>query len=207
MNLISDRRAGLKKAAVLVWTIALVAVLTALAVAFREFNWAMYRNLDPLMLLQAVPVVFLAFVLTKRLLTRRILRWRPSHILFPPREDASPAQGSLIVRAMQIRVVGLVVTALLLACLPSIAALEELIFRDGTTGWGDAALRSLLFGIAHLATDLPLGAALSVGLVGMWFSHWYRLGGINASIEAHFSYILIITALAALSVIHRHLRR
>jgi len=180
-----------------VWALALATGLGWLAYTFREFNTESYLRIDPLVVLQNVPAVFLAFVLAQWLMRKRVFRWRPSDLFVRRPADAAPvsANGSLLVVAMRIPVIGLAVMGLLVYNLPTIAALEELIFREGTTDAKSVIVRSALFGLAHFGTDLPLGSAVSIAVVGLWFSHWYLLGGVALSAQAHFSYLLIIFAL------------
>jgi hypothetical protein len=64
--------------------------------------------------------------------------------------------------------------ALLLACLPSLALIEEYWFRRGTRGWRDGLWRSLLFGLAHMLVGVPLGVALfGLSAVGLLFTAIY----------------------------------
>jgi hypothetical protein len=63
---------------------------------------------------------------------------------------------------------------LLLAALPTLALVEEAWFRRGTRGWSDGAVRSLLFGMAHMLVGVPLGVAVfGLGAVGMIFTSVY----------------------------------
>lgn len=197
-----------RRVAVIVWAVLTLCVLTSLFVYFHEYNLSMYRNVSLVMLVQSLAVMFLAFMLTRKLLQYRFLRWRPANLFIKTRSETTGAAvgGSLMVSAMRVRFIGIVVTIMMLMNLPVIATLEEFIFREGTTGWLDAVWRSALFGLAHFATNLPAGAALSIGLVGMWFSHWYLIGGIELSSAAHFSYILLILGLASPQILIGHFR-
>lgn len=63
---------------------------------------------------------------------------------------------------------------LLLACLPTLALVEEYWFRRGTRGWRDGLWRSLAFGLAHLLVGVPLGVALfGLSAVGLLFTAVY----------------------------------
>ncbi|MFC1703040.1 hypothetical protein ACFLZO_01090 [Patescibacteria group bacterium] len=198
-----------RRIAVIVWAVTTLCVLLPLFAYFREYNLSMYRNISLVMLVQSFPVMFLAFMLTRKLLQYPIFRWRPANLFIKTKSVTTGAAvgGSLMVNAMKARFVGILVTIMMLLNLPIIATLEEFIFREGTADWTDAVWRSALFGLAHFATNLPLGAALSIGLVGMWFSHWYLLGGIELSSVAHFSYILLILGLVSPQILIGHFRR
>lgn len=192
-----------------VWAVVTLCVLTLLFVNFHEYNLRMYRNISWVMLVQSLLVMFLAFMLTRKLLQYRFFRWRPMNLFIKAKADTTGAAvgGSLMVSAMRVRFVGVVVTILMVLNLPIIATLEEFIFREGTADWSDAVWRSVLFGFAHLATNLPVAAALAVAMVGLWFSHWYMMGGIELSSSAHFSYILLILGLASPQILIGHLKR
>lgn len=180
-----------------VWALILAAGLGWLAYTFREFNTESFRQISPLIVLQNIPAVFLAFVLAQWLMQKRLFRWRPSDLFVRRPSGAArvAANGSLLVVAIRTPIIGLAVMGLLVYDLPVIAALEEMIFREGTTDWKSMLVRSALFGLAHFGTDLPLGSAVSIAAVGMWFSHWYHMGGLALSAQAHFSYLLIIFSL------------
>jgi hypothetical protein len=87
---------------------------------------------------------------------------------------------------------GIVMCLVLMAGLPFMATIEEIIFRHGTENWVDGFLRSLLFGLIHIFTGARLGVALSSVILGMFFTHMYFLGGLDLSTQAHFQYNLII---------------
>lgn len=192
-----------------VWAVFTLCVLTLLFVNFHEYNLRMYRNISWVMLVQSLPVMFLAFMLTRKLLHYRFFRWRPTDLFRRDQADTTGAAvgGSFMVSAMRARFIGVAVTILMMLNLPIIATLEEFIFREGTADWSDAVWRSTLFGLAHFATNLPVGAAFSIGLVGMWFSHWYLMGGLDLSSSAHFSYILLIFGLASPQILIGHLKK
>lgn len=91
-----------------------------------------------------------------------------------------------------IRFLGIIIVLLLLTGIPKFAAAEEEIFRQGTTGWLDAAVRSLLFGFTHMIVGVPVFAVLMISMAGMFFSHLYFIGGLELSTQGHFQYNLII---------------
>jgi len=202
------RPSRLRRVAASVWAVLFTAGLAWLAVTFGDLNREMFRSISPLMVLQNVPAVLLAFALTQMLMRKRVFRWRPSDLFIRRSGNGAAAQvnGSLLLVAMRAPLVGIATMALLVFDLPTIAMLEEFIFRQGTTDWKSMLLRSALFGLAHFGTDLPLGSAVSISVVGLWFSHWYFLGGIGLSGQAHFSYLLIIFSLAVPALLYGRLK-
>lgn len=198
-----------RRIATIVWAVLILCVLALLSVFFHGYSLSMYRNISWVMLVQSVPVMFLAFVLTRKLMQYRFFRWRPTDLFIEAKADTTRAAagGSCMVSAMQVRFVGIIVTILTMLNLPIIATLEEIIFREGTSDWSEAVWRSALFGLAHFATNLPVGAAFSIGMVGLWFSHWYLIGGLELSSSAHFSYILLIFGLASPQIMIGHFKK
>ncbi len=181
------------------WAALFGAVLVLMSVKLHETAVDGYRMLSPLRLAISLPVVFATFLLAKALMRLHpAFRWKPSDLLFGKRIGA--ADSSLMVVALRVPVLGPFVALLLLMNLPTIAMLEEFIFRQDTSGWGGAAVRSLLFGLAHLATNVPLGASIAIGGTGLWFSWWYFRGGIALSGAMHLAYILPIVSLVLLGL-------
>lgn len=89
--------------------------------------------------------------------------------------------------------------AVLLFNLPTLAFIEELVFRHGfgiypTMSWGDAVLRSLGFGLIHCLVGVPLRIGFIMTIGGLWFSHQYFAGGIVLATLSHFAYNTIAFA-------------
>lgn len=189
------------------WAALFSAVLIVCCLLCGEINWQGYGQFNWLFLLYNLPIVVATFLVTKGLMRlHRVFAWRPSD-LFVKRQPGQPAGETLLVKAMKARWVGPVVTLLLLVNLPLLALLEEFIFRQGTVSWTEAVWRSALFGLAHLLCNVPLGASLAIGGVGLWFSWWYFQGGIMMSGAVHLAYILPIILLGSLGVAAYHLKR
>lgn len=94
---------------------------------------------------------------------------------------------------------------MLATCMPLLAFFEEMIFRNGTTGW----LRGLLwgglaFGLVHLASFVSVRMTIYLSLVGIVLVGLYMTGGIIAVFVTHAVYnLLALTLLIA----EQHLRR
>jgi len=189
------------------WAILFAASLVALVLLLGDYDLFGYRHLSPLFILLNVPVITATFLLAKLLMRLHpVFAWKPSDLFF--RKGAGGTEvTSLLIVAMTARWLGPVVTPLLLVNLPIIAMLEEFIFRQGTVSWADAIWRSALFGLAHLAMNIQLGASLAIGGVGLWFTYWYFRGGIELSGAVHFAYILPIVVLGVIGLILARFKR
>lgn len=175
------------------WAALFGGVLVLMFLKLHETASEGYRGLTLLRVAVSLPVIVATFVAAKFLMgAHRVFVWKPSDLL------PWKLNESLLVLALRTRFIGPVVAALLLMNLPTIAMLEEYLFRQGTAGWQGAIWRSLAFGLAHLTMNVPLGASLAVGGTGLWFSYWYFRGGIELSGAMHLAYILPIVALSLL---------
>lgn len=99
-----------------------------------------------------------------------------------------------------IKYVGIVVCLVILTGLPRWAMIEEVWFRQGTTDWMDAILRSLAFGFLHMAVGVPLVGALCISGFGLFYTYMYFIGGVELSAQAHFQYNLILISILLLGV-------
>jgi hypothetical protein len=205
VNLTSVRRASFWGYLTVVWAAMLIAGLSVIFAMFRELNAESYRFLGWRQIVYNAPVVAAVFLLTKLFMRSRWLAWKPSDIIFGA-GSAGKIGDSLLVKAMRVRWLGPFVTVLLVANLPIIANLEEFIFRNGTIGWQSAVFRSLLFGLAHLTANVPIGACLAVSLTGFWFTYWYFQGNLEMAAKMHFGYILIVVGLSAPAILWQHLK-
>ena len=191
------------------WAALFVAVLVMMSIKLHETAADGYRMLTPLRLVISLPLILGTFLVAKALMRLHpAFRWKPSDLVFGRRSGS--ADSSLLLVALRAPVFGPIVALLLVANLPTVAMLEEFMFRQGTTSWTGAAVRSLLFGLAHLGMNIPLGASVAIGGTGLWFSWWYFRGGIALSGVMHLAYILPIVSLALVGLAAeaiRHRRR
>jgi hypothetical protein len=99
-----------------------------------------------------------------------VLRWSLLSLVGQEEEIGNVASAGLQVGLW----FALPYVVLLLACLPTLALVEEYWFRRGTRGWRDGLVRSLAFGLAHLLVGVPLGVALfGLSAVGLVFTAIY----------------------------------
>jgi hypothetical protein len=85
--------------------------------------------------------------------------------------------------------------ALLLWNLPVLAMLEEFIFRHGLGQWpingaADVAMRSILFGLAHVAASGNLRGGIVQAVLAFWFSYQYLIG-VDAWHHASMAHFLV----------------
>lgn len=109
---------------------------------------------------------------------------------------------NLSVAPMRIRYFGAAFGALLFVNIPTLALWEEKLFRLGVTEWSDAIKWSLIFGLAHCISGVPLAAGLALSIAGMWF-HWQCFeGGVTLSSLHHTAYnAILIAPLVLLAVV------
>ena len=82
---------------------------------------------------------------------------------------------------------------------------EELIFRNGTTGWVQGALwGAVAFGLFHVISFVTIRMMLYLCLVGAVFVQLYMLDGLLAVFVVHASYNLLALALL---IAEQHLRK
>lgn len=108
--------------------------------------------------------------------------------------DGTPKMTGTNINFMgtDIKYVGIVMCLLLLTAIPQTAGMEEEWFRQGTTDWTDAVVRSLAFGFVHMIVGVPIYGVVVISCGGLFFSYMYFLGGIELSTQAHFQYNLIL---------------
>src|SRR5581483_1968633 len=112
-----------------------------------------------------------------------------------------PPPGNIILEPLAYRWLAVPFLLLLLFVLPSLAAAEERLFRQGTRGWRQGLVRSLIFGLAHWPMGIPLGAALALSIGGLWFTYQYFRGGIARSTVYHLTYNLLAILLIVLLLV------
>ncbi len=94
---------------------------------------------------------------------------------------------------------------LLGACMPLLALVEEVIFRNGTTNWVKGALwGALAFGLLHLLSFVTVRMALYLTLVGAVLVQVYMLDGLLAVFVVHACYNLLVLALL---IVELHVQR
>ncbi len=94
---------------------------------------------------------------------------------------------------------------LLGACMPLLALVEEVIFRNGTTNWVEGALwGALAFGLLHLLSFVTVRMALYLTLVGAVLVEVYMLDGLMAAFVVHACYNLLALTLL---IVELHVKR
>jgi hypothetical protein len=127
-----------------------------------------YRHIRPRHLLVGLAALCLPFGIYILTADIPVLNWSLLNLV--GQEEGGNVAGA----GLQVGVwFALPYVALLLACLPSLALVEEHWFRRGTRGWLDGAARSLLFGLVHMLVGVPLGVAFGLGAVGLLFTAIY----------------------------------
>jgi len=129
----------------------------------------------------------------------------------PPLSVDSP--GNFNLAPMRLPVLGPIYAVAFAFILPQVALIEERVFRSGTTSWGNAMVRSLIFAAVHLLVGAPLCWALGIWVAGMWFSYCYFHGDLLAATVHHTTYDLFMMALMAVALFigrvplrrHRHI--
>lgn len=124
----------------------------------------------------------------------RIVLWLTS--LGQPDTSNSDYQTgkSILFIPTKVKIVGTLVFALMIVNLPHWAHIEEEMFRAGTTDWFDALQKSFIFGMIHMVLGIPFAAALGIAMLGLYYSHWYFVGGVELSALYHFSTNLILVS-------------
>ena len=92
---------------------------------------------------------------------------------------------------------------LLAVAMPQLVAGEERLFRAGTRSWAQAVGRSVVFGLAHLVSGVPIAAGLALSIAGLWFTRQYFSGGLECSTTYHlaWNYQLLAVVAVALTVL------
>jgi hypothetical protein len=112
-------------------------------------------------------------------------------------------------------VVPVVFIALLIPALPLLVEREEQLFRRGSEHrtLRGRIWRGVVFGAAHAAIGIPIGAALALS-IGGWYFTWaylrgYRAGGPEAALlestRSHLAYNVIIVMLVLVAVVSESL--
>jgi hypothetical protein len=88
-------------------------------------------------------------------------------------------------------------------CIPSLVTIEERIFRQGINTREEGILMSLIFGMVHCLSGVPIAAGLSISIAGLWFTHQYFNGGIERAIVHHTAYdIVVLFTVTMLLLVH-----
>lgn len=120
-------------------------------------------------------------------------------------DSGRPTGTNINLMPTQVKYFGLLFVLLLAVNLPSLAMIEEKMFRAGTSGWLMGLYMSFLFGIVHCFVGVPIGAGLAITLAGLWFTHQYFMGGVELSALHHTTYNLILICILFLSLISKHI--
>lgn len=108
-------------------------------------------------------------------------------------------------------IVPVVFLALLIPALPILVEREEVMFRLGAEHRSRAknTVRNLVFGTAHAAIGIPIGAGVALSIGGWYLTRSYlrayrRTGSVEASVaestRAHLAYNLVIVVLVAVAI-------
>lgn len=162
---------------------------------YRNIMWHLYLTIIPLI----ATIIALGLYLTHLNSAIFGFSWLPliAHLL------GGNAQATNInLAGITIPFLGVLLCLLLYVQLPSMARMEEELFRKRTRSWPQGLMRSLLFGLSHMIVGVPFGFALCLSLGGIYFTHLYFKGGVKLSTQGHFQYNLVpITLLMLISVV------
>ncbi len=166
---------------------------------YKKINW----KIIPLNILVLFIVLFSTyFLLTNYPEVMGFGLARILQLIFKESADQIPAININLI-GVDIKYVGIVICLLLMTALPHAAEVEEKWFRLGTKNWKDGILKSLLFGLFHLIAFVPLGAALSLSLAGLFFTFLYFKGGTELSSQGHFQHnLILVTILLVFTIIN-----
>ena len=122
-------------------------------------------------------------------------------------EDGTPKLegANIFLWGIDIKYLGIGFCLAMMTYLPQLAAFEEDEFRQGTTGWPDAMIRSLKFGLVHMAVGLPVVAVLIASVTGLFLSYLYFVGGLELCTQAHFQHNLILFSIILVLITIRSL--
>jgi hypothetical protein len=100
--------------------------------------------------------------------------------VFAPVEEAAVRSGAATGAApasvdLAVRYGTVAFMVALLVMFPWLAYVEEEIFRRGleTASWARRGWAALRFGLVHMVMLVPLGAALAIGVAGLWYGRVY----------------------------------
>lgn len=137
-----------------------------------------------------VPLFFGALVLTKHMTeSHPLMQWNLLRVLKKLRRSRGV---NILFLPTLIPYFGIFFCLLLFPLMPTVAETEEKLFRDGTSNWIEGFFRCVLFGFSHLLVGVPIGAACTLTLLGLFLTQMYFLGGLELSTEAHFYHNLIM---------------
>lgn len=80
---------------------------------------------------------------------------------------------------------GLAFGVLLIFNVPGLAAIEELLFRQGLADWSNAIGWSVMFGFIHIIAGVPVSVCCALVLAGLWYSAQYFNGGLLGATVHH----------------------
>ncbi len=92
-------------------------------------------------------------------------------------------------------------SALLLVTIPPVAYAEEYVFRLGTVNDLEGIVRNILFALLHFVLFFSVSQSIVIFLVGLWFTHWYFVGGIELSTAYHTAQNYIATIIGVIFIL------
>lgn len=173
-------------------------ISTLLDTGFRETGFKVFSEIT-------FPMLITGFVLTQvaLFLYKIQIKYIPAlgwslATLFRKREI------NINILPLRMKYFGPVFLLLLVMNAPLISYLEELGFREGLTSWYAGIFWCVLFGFTHCLTGVSISAGLAIGVVGLWFTHQYFLGGVALSTLHHTSYNLVIFSVIFIAQMQEH---
>lgn len=178
------------------WVLIAITIVTSiLLVILFPSSLEIYLNINVLLLLTNFVLLLTIVKLSKLLISShpKIMGFSLKRLFKKKDGERFSSKGTNIsLMGTNEKYFGIFMCLVLMAALPYMATIEELLFRRGTQNWVDGLHRSLVFGLIHILTGARLGVALLSVILGMFFTQMYFLGGLNLAIQAHFQYNLII---------------
>lgn len=161
---------------------------------------AIYREITPPVALEAFAAALVVASVGVAILSLDLplLTWGWFSLVAAATGDPSSAATNVVVVPLAIPVLAVPFLALLIWVLPDLAAVEERVFRAGTSNWLDGLRRSFTFGLAHLMMGIPIGAVVPLTVAGLWLTHHYFKGGVARSTRYHLAYNLFLVLVATL---------
>ena len=173
-------------------------------------NFEVFSQITPIMVLQNVVAIFIvAFSCLGLLFVHPIFQWS-WFCLFNKRQeeggsDEPQMNGTNIhLIPLQVKYFGLFFAVLLCLNLPSMAMYEEKLFRNGTAGWIQGIIFSLIFGMVHCLVGVPIAAGVAISIAGLWYTHQYFVGGVELSALHHTTFNLILISILFVCLVCKH---
>jgi hypothetical protein len=166
--------------------------LTAASLLIRAVlsgHYTLYVLLAPCLLVFGV-----VFNQRVKALDYRWLEWSPWHV-----------QTNFALMPLRNNWLWVPYAILLGACMPLLAFFEEVIFRNGTTGWVRGLLwGAIAFGLFHLLSLVSIRMAVYLAIVGAVLVAVYLHDGLLAAFVVHAVYNLLVLVLV---IVDLHVKR